>query len=225
MTRLSSSQQINAPPVTVSPSYPAPTPPPLSSSITVTGKYVNNATPTMGNIGPTRVSSGGVTVTTISPPRLPRPLSQGPLTLSMGSQGLMGGVTVTNPTIGGPITINSAIPSPPPLNISAQSNEVNVSVSGPATVTTRRNTSVTLLNAGAASQRMSVFEPYPMRDTVQHFCEKHLDKIKAYMDKVSVRIPPPAKCTIEGKFFEKLLNLTSPFALLVTATMSFKTAT
>lgn len=50
---------------------------------------------------------------------------------------------------------------------------------------------------------MSVFEPYPMRDTVQHFCEKHLDKIKAYMDKVSVRIPPPAKCTIEGK---KCLN-------------------
>lgn len=39
-----------------------------------------------------------------------------------------------------------------------------------------------------------------MRDTVQHFCEKHLDKIKAYMDNVSLRIPPPAKCTIEGKF-------------------------
>lgn len=47
-------------------------------------------------------------------------------------------------------------------------------------------------------QRISVFEPYPMRDTVQHFCEKHLDKIKAYMENVSVRIPPPAKCTIEG---------------------------
>lgn len=37
-----------------------------------------------------------------------------------------------------------------------------------------------------------------MRDTMQHFCEKHLDKIKTYMEKVSVRIPPPAKCTIEG---------------------------
>lgn len=35
---------------------------------------------------------------------------------------------------------------------------------------------------------------------MQHFCEKHLDKIKSYMEKVSVRIPPPAKCTIEGKF-------------------------
>nr|CAD7587522.1 unnamed protein product [Timema genevievae] len=79
----------------------------------------------------------------------------------------------------------------------------------PATVVTSRraNTSVTIINnshqqtnaaMAAASQRISVFEPYPMRDTVQHFCEKHLDKIKAYMEKVSTRIPPPAKCTIEG---------------------------
>lgn len=60
-------------------------------------------------------------------------------------------------------------------------------------------------------QRMSVFEPYPMRDTVQHFCEKHLDKIKAYMDKVSVRIPPPAKCTIEGK---KCLNMIYSLCIL-----------
>nr|CAD7426154.1 unnamed protein product [Timema monikensis] len=78
----------------------------------------------------------------------------------------------------------------------------------PATVVTSRraNTSVTIINnshqqtnaaMAAASQRISVFEPYPMRDTVQHFCEKHLDKIKAYMEKVSTRIPPPAKCTIE----------------------------
>lgn len=54
---------------------------------------------------------------------------------------------------------------------------------------------------------MSVFEPYPMRDTIQHFCEKHLDKIKAYMEKVSVRIPPPAKCTIEEKRQKKSAKL------------------
>jgi len=55
--------------------------------------------------------------------------------------------------------------------------------------------------------RMSVFEPYPMRDTVQHFCEKHLDKIKAYMESLMVRIPLPVKCTIEerkGRKFAKL---------------------
>lgn len=44
-----------------------------------------------------------------------------------------------------------------------------------------------------------MFEPYPMRDAVQHFCEKHLDKIKAYMIKVFVKIPLPVRCTIEGK--------------------------
>ena len=44
--------------------------------------------------------------------------------------------------------------------------------------------------------RISVFEPYPMRDTVQHFCEKHLDKIKSYMESVCVKIPLPVKCTI-----------------------------
>jgi protein melted len=38
-----------------------------------------------------------------------------------------------------------------------------------------------------------------MRDTIQHFCEKHLDKIKIYMDKVCAKIPPLAKCTIEGE--------------------------
>lgn len=52
-----------------------------------------------------------------------------------------------------------------------------------------------------------MFEPYPMRDTVQHFCEKHLDKIKSYMEKVSVRIPPPAKCTIEERRAKKLAKL------------------
>ena len=48
-------------------------------------------------------------------------------------------------------------------------------------------------------QRMSVFEPYPMRDTVQHFCEKHLDKIKSYMESITARLPLPVKCTIEER--------------------------
>lgn len=84
-------------------------------------------------------------------------------------------------------------------------------------VTPRRpNTSVTIISSNtpanspsmaAASQRISVFEPYPMRDTVQHFCEKHLDKIKAYMESVSVRIPPPAKCTIEERRAKKVAKL------------------
>ena len=48
-------------------------------------------------------------------------------------------------------------------------------------------------------QRMSVFEPYPMRDTVQHFCERHLAKIKSYMTSLMVKLPLPVKCTIEER--------------------------
>ena len=55
--------------------------------------------------------------------------------------------------------------------------------------------------------RMSVFEPFHMRDTVQHFCEKHLDKIKAYMESVSVKLPLPVKCTIEERKGKKHAKL------------------
>lgn len=62
MTRLSSSQQINA----------------------QASNSSNNTVTTNTNKGPianVKLSSGGVTVTTISPPRIQRPLSQGPLSL------------------------------------------------------------------------------------------------------------------------------------------------
>ena len=52
------------------------------------------------------------------------------------------------------------------------------------------------------------FEPsYPMRDAVQHFCEKHIDKIKSYMQKVFVKIPLPVKCTIEERKSKKVAKL------------------
>ena len=67
------------------------------------------------------------------------------------------------------------------------------------------------ISEGSSSQnnknRMSVFEPFPMRDTVQHFCEKHLDKIKAYMESVSVKLPLPVKCTIEERKGKKHAKL------------------
>lgn len=42
-----------------------------------------------------------------------------------------------------------------------------------------------------------------MRDAVQHFCEKHLDSIKQYMQKIFVKVPLPVKCTIEGEHLLK----------------------
>lgn len=55
--------------------------------------------------------------------------------------------------------------------------------------------------------RLNVFEPYPMRDTVLHFCEKHIDKIKTYMQKVFVKIPLPVKCTIEERKSKKMARI------------------
>ncbi|XP_044268267.1 protein melted isoform X3 [Tribolium madens] len=226
MTRLSSSQQINA----------IPQPP---SNVTVTNKYINNNT---------KISSGGVTVTTISPPRMQRPHSQGPLTLNtnQNSQVTVTPLQITSPQSSNAVTVssvytgpissgqvsvltsnsNSAVTQTIPVGsntvldssssqltpITSTMGSGNVSVTNPVTVISRRvnNTSVTLLNTNQnslANQRMSVFEPYPMRDTIQHFCEKHLDKIKAYMDKVSIRIPSPAKCTIEEKRQKKSAKL------------------
>lgn len=79
-------------------------------------------------------------------------------------------------------------------------------MSGPTTTTNvapRRsdNTSRTLLNANSVmDQRMSTFEPYQiMRDPVQQFCEKNFPSIKSYMDEVSQHLPPPTRCSIEGK--------------------------
>lgn len=231
MTRLSSSQQINA---LMGQGGPAPVPP-LSSNVIGNPRW-NNANG--------RVSSGGVTVTNLSPPRVQRPLSQGPLnfvksqnqvfvnTLPTVSQNIPSSNSVTVSSVyTGPIasglvsilntnsvnTVSQTIPVGSHINLPEQNSNKSVlesghvNISGPTTVTTRKsNTSITLLNGNqnsVASQRMSVFEPFPMRDTIQHFCEKHLDKIKAYMDNVSLRIPSPAKCTIEEKRQKKSAKL------------------
>ncbi|XP_050304689.1 protein melted [Anthonomus grandis grandis] len=243
MTKLSTSREMNTP----SNSYALPTSPITVSNASKWSSSSTNATGT--NI---KVSSGGVTVTTISPPRIQRPLSQGPLSLLNNHIGLStvpistplhvnsnsNSVTVSSGYTGLSSTnqINiltsgaassttqniSVIPSSPPpemlnaahsiVNCAPTSGSGNVNVSGPTTVISRRNTnnntSVTLINQNSiANQRMSVFEPYPMRDTIQHFCEKHLDKIKLYMEKVSLRIPSPAKCTIEEKRQKKSAKL------------------
>ncbi|XP_042230886.1 protein melted-like isoform X2 [Homarus americanus] len=81
-------------------------------------------------------------------------------------------------------------------------------------VATRSNTTLTQIThdhhtttTNACTQRISVFEPFAMRDTVQHFCEKHLDKIKAYMQKVFVKLPLPVRCGIEERKNKKHAKL------------------
>ncbi|CAB3234688.1 unnamed protein product [Arctia plantaginis] len=237
MTRLSSSQQINTPP----------------NGTTNTASSSKPSLASSGAVGSGK-SSGAITVTTISPPRVLRPTSRshhhhniiiGPSTSTNTGQTILSGPSTlhpqaisVNPLTSGkssdaltPITSSVSIQHSSTAlgnvsvitsgaNTNTSSGPINtpnsnpISISGPVTVTSRRanNTSVTMINTNSnnnsnSNHRISVFEPYPMRDTVQHFCEKHLDKIKAYMDNVSLRLPPPAKCTIEERRSKKQARL------------------
>ncbi|XP_066940283.1 protein melted isoform X1 [Macrobrachium rosenbergii] len=82
------------------------------------------------------------------------------------------------------------------------------------TKSSRPNTTLTQITqdhhtttTNTCTQRISVFEPFAMRDTVQHFCEKHLDKIKSYMQKVFVKLPLPVRCGIEERKNKKHAKL------------------
>lgn len=228
MTRLSSSQQINQTQNPIGSGFnssnnndshfiPPTIPPPLSQNVMITGEN-------KWGIPSTKITSCGVTVNHTSPNRI-RPYSQGPSTLGSIGKSSSNGLSLLNQSTGSismqnNISVHHATPfasqqstsslappiSPPP--VAELSNQVIVS--GPTTVTSRKsasnNKSVTLLNVNSVSHRMSVFEP-SMRDTIQHFCEKHLDKIKAYMKTVSHRLPPPAKCTIEERRAKKFAKL------------------
>uniref|UniRef100_A0A182NHW0 PH domain-containing protein n=1 Tax=Anopheles dirus TaxID=7168 RepID=A0A182NHW0_9DIPT len=206
-------------------------PPPLSQHVTITGENkwgipqtkITSCGVTV-TTSPTRASrpySHGPNAT---------PLGS---TGALGGKSSLGGLNQSTGSIG--IQVHHASPASPTMfnNHSQQTSPQltttlslhssddpsnQVIVSGPATVTTRArgpsdNRSVTILNASSAgtttavNQRMSVFEPYPMRDTIQHFCEKHLDKIRAYTDSVAQRIPPPAKCIIEERRAKKTAKL------------------
>lgn len=228
MTRLSSSQQINQTQNHIgsgpnsnnndSNFIPPTIPPPLSQHVMITGEN-------KWGIPSTKITSCGVTVNHTSPTRI-RPFSQGPSTLGSIGKSSSNGLSVLNQSTGSismqnNISVHHAMPlvaqqstsslAPPisPLPIQ-ESNQVVIS--GPTTVTSRKNAnsnkSVTLVNVNSVNvnHRMSVFEP-SMRDTIQHFCEKHLDKIKAYMKTVAHRLPPPAKCTIEERRAKKFAKL------------------
>ncbi|KAL9904900.1 protein melted isoform X2 [Glossina fuscipes] len=200
------------------PGYVTPVPP-LSNNVIITGHN-------KWGIPSTQVTSGGVTVTT-SPTKI-RPQSQGPTMLLNSSNALLKYSTdalnqsigsITAPTITNAVSVHHASPALLHQNNGNQksvmqlpvngNSDHEVIVSGPTTnVTPRRNdnTSRTLLNANNSilEQRMSTFEPYQiMRDPVQQFCEKHFVSIRSYMDDVSKMLPPPTRCSIEGRLEEE----------------------
>ncbi|XP_053625877.1 protein melted isoform X2 [Plodia interpunctella] len=230
MTRLSSSQQINsqqngAHPNTIAAAKPAPAPAPSPAAwaaksavtVTTTRRHHRQNIVVAGNNTSTVPAAPGPALQT-------QAISVNPLP-GKSSDALASSVSIQQSSLGH-VTITAA-PAP------NSTNNNPVSISGPVTVTSRRanNTSVTMINSSNSNpnHRMSVFEPYPMRDTVQHFCEKHLDKIKAYMDNVSLRLPPPAKCTIEERRSKKQARLQfacgrrGPHCLYARAAFSLRT--
>jgi protein melted len=209
MTRISSSQQINQASSTIDTIVdlvPSTIPPPLSQHVTIVGQNKYGIPSTKIN----KITSGGVTVNhnSTSVPKI-RPFSQGPLeNILKSSDGLSlnqssGSITSTPFNHSNLVSVQQSVSSL--LSGPIQSEQVRVVNS--KTNTSAYNKSVTLLNVNNnVNHRMSVFEP-SMRDTVQHFCEKHLDKIKKFMKNATQRLPSPAKCTIEerkGKKFAKL---------------------
>ncbi|CAH2086848.1 unnamed protein product [Euphydryas editha] len=190
-------------------------------------------------IGPASTNSGPTIIS--GPPSLQtQSISVNPLTSGKSSDALVPSVSIQHSnTALGQVSVITSSPSGSNL-LQATSGPISVGTNpvGPVTVTSRRanNTSVTMINSSNSNNnnnnsnhRISVFEPYPMRDTVQHFCEKHLDKIKAYMDNVSLRIPPPAKCTIEERRSKKQARLSfacgrrGPHCLYARAAFSMRT--
>lgn len=229
MTRLSSSQQINQTQNPIGCGFnsnndsnfiPPTIPPPLSQHVMITGEN-------KWGIPSTKITSCGVTVNHTSPIKI-RTFSQGPSTLGSIGKSSSNGLSVLNQSTGSislqnSVSVHHATPlvaqqstaslAPPisPLPLLEPKNQVIIS--GPTTITSRKSAhitkSVTMVNVNGnvnVNHRVSVFEP-SMRDTIQHFCEKHLAKIKGYMKSVAHRLPPPSKCTIEerrGKKFAKL---------------------
>ncbi|KAL7045725.1 hypothetical protein ACKWTF_002314 [Chironomus riparius] len=226
MTRLSSSQHIHQSQSVVSniltsnnndnnPStQPSLVPPPLSQHVAIIGEN-KWGIPSIKSI-----ASGGVILQHHTSPNKIRPFSMtangfSSLNHSTGSISNHNNVVfIQNNNIGHSNTTSTSIS--PQMTRDSSNMDSQVINNGPANSkkSTNHNKSVTLLNINNnnnnnnnVNHRMSVFEPCGMRDTILHFCEKHLDKIKAYMKSVSNRLPPACKITIEERRSKKFAKI------------------
>ncbi|KAL3227934.1 hypothetical protein MRX96_003873 [Rhipicephalus microplus] len=163
-----------------------------------------------------RVSSCGVTVTTTSAhksmsiPTLieeaqPSPVSF-PAPLWAPTPSCSSSSATPPPYAEGGTSSSSRLGAPNSGSLSSGCNQQHLKGSGGGTSSATEDEAVPVVPRKVVqpnAQRISVFEPYPMRDAVQHFCEKHLDKIKAYMQTIFVKLPLPSKCTIEERRAKK----------------------
>ncbi|XP_076320377.1 protein melted-like isoform X3 [Tachypleus tridentatus] len=110
------------------------------------------------------------------------------------------------------VTSVSVSGSPEPSSSSSTTAPLTASMFSQPPRIKSNSTSVTVItNSGnqspSGTQSILIFEPPPMWDAIQHFCKKHLDKIKSFMQHVFVKIPLPVRCTIEERKAKKHAKL------------------
>uniref|UniRef100_A0A131XW49 Putative ph domain protein melted n=1 Tax=Ixodes ricinus TaxID=34613 RepID=A0A131XW49_IXORI len=154
-------------------------------------------------------SSGGEGCSHKGPSPSPPPLlPPGSSSSAVGGVASCSSSSATPPPYGGGASSSSRLlggPNSSSLSSSGNNNSQHKGSAGGGASSATEDDAVLLVprKVQSNSQRISVFEPYPMRDAVQHFCEKHLDKIKAYMQTIFVKLPLPSKCTIEERRSKK----------------------
>ncbi|XP_071524266.1 protein melted isoform X2 [Panulirus ornatus] len=179
----------------------------MSSPPPPSGVPMSAVSPLPGTVSPTKSMSSSLAT-----------LREGAGELG-ASSGVLGGphqsqATLLPPDLPQVTTVTSTGHHTLSLPLPLSSRELGSCVTSGYVGATRSNTTLTHIThdhhtttTNACTQKISVFEPFAMRDTVQHFCEKHLDKIKAYMQKVFVKLPLPVRCGIEERKNKKHAKL------------------
>ncbi|XP_076320376.1 protein melted-like isoform X2 [Tachypleus tridentatus] len=104
------------------------------------------------------------------------------------------------------VTSVSVSGSPEPSSSSSTTAPLTASMFSQPPRIKSNSTSVTVIT-NSGNQSPSGTQPPPMWDAIQHFCKKHLDKIKSFMQHVFVKIPLPVRCTIEERKAKKHAKL------------------
>ncbi|KAL4221293.1 sensory organ morphogenesis [Mactra antiquata] len=91
---------------------------------------------------------------------------------------------------------SSARSSQQSLHKSARNSTSNIRTLGERPVSPTSTLDRASLNSALTLSSNSGLPPEPVRDGVQHFCEKHLNTIRNFISSLSARIPLPAKCSI-----------------------------
>ncbi|KAK3609256.1 hypothetical protein CHS0354_006181 [Potamilus streckersoni] len=79
--------------------------------------------------------------------------------------------------------------------------------SSPASLYLSDRTSLNSALTLASNHMVPGLPPEPLRDGVQHFCEKHMSSIRTFINNLSARIPLPSKCSIVDGRHKRFVRL------------------